>query len=635
MAKKIRFPLKLAEGAEVRTLEELREHFDLQAILEYYKSGKLLTWLEDRYLEGEAEAVQALDESAADFQRRLCEMFQVEYTGAGVDMEEIERRQERLKRLRTVTDDAECIQNIDSVAFDQEELADLLDEGATKIYLCGDKFTVPASRKGITYVGIKNPAVHISGKVPEKAEELESTFHGCMVDNLLRTLAEDTTKVEEKTYDCKELPLEAVFRDGLTLANYQLCTESMGDKPFDKWYRYEFSSGKEIELPEELEKALTECKRSRPMGKEMSSVFTIHEDEILCRNWDKNQFFILNIHSGTLERFNEFRQYIDFNADYITLTVGLADDIQIIYRHSPEQHKALRFDKGHVYWGKKMVFQADYIRSFCFDTAVLSAQKMFFKAEILYGKNTQNWKSWLVCFDICTGSFNLVAELPLKEISSSTHHKINVICANDSFVYLYERDDYSTDDFEKIWKVDLHDSSVEDLFHYRKGNVDFDNRFYKVPCIYSSEYLVWLDPDIEKVKQALDHGKALDEVASPGFLNFNYVEPKKVTLALGTKLENLREETKVQYDFSGAESQRKKYDVSNLFAVELSTGKIKTLPIYLLSHGKPGYPHPCFQIYRSMLYCCHWNEQKKTFFDGVGYKFNLAAESLEAIEFKF
>ena len=43
MAKKIRFPLKLAEGAEARTLDELREHFDLQAVLEYYKNGKLLT----------------------------------------------------------------------------------------------------------------------------------------------------------------------------------------------------------------------------------------------------------------------------------------------------------------------------------------------------------------------------------------------------------------------------------------------------------------------------------------------------------------------------------------------------------------------------------------------------------------
>lgn len=184
MAKKIRFPLKLSEGAEVRTLDELREHFDLEAVLGYYASGKLLTWLEDRYLEGEAEAIRALDEAAPDFQKKLCEVFQVEYTGSDIDLEEIERRQERLKRLQSITDEAEYIQNIDYVAFDQEELADLLDEGVTKIYLCGDKFTVPASRKGITYIGIKNPAVHISGKLPDTLEELGITFDGCNVDNL-------------------------------------------------------------------------------------------------------------------------------------------------------------------------------------------------------------------------------------------------------------------------------------------------------------------------------------------------------------------------------------------------------------------------------------------------------------------
>ena len=71
MAKKIRFPLKLADDAQVRTLDELREHFDLEAIVGYYKSGKLLTWLEDRYLEGEAESIRALDDAAPDFQQQL------------------------------------------------------------------------------------------------------------------------------------------------------------------------------------------------------------------------------------------------------------------------------------------------------------------------------------------------------------------------------------------------------------------------------------------------------------------------------------------------------------------------------------------------------------------------------------
>lgn len=85
MAKKIRFPLAMADGVQVRTLDELKEHFDLEAVLEYYKSGKLLTWLQDRYLETEAEAIQALDEQAADLPADLCKIFDIEYHGEPID----------------------------------------------------------------------------------------------------------------------------------------------------------------------------------------------------------------------------------------------------------------------------------------------------------------------------------------------------------------------------------------------------------------------------------------------------------------------------------------------------------------------------------------------------------------------
>lgn len=184
MAKKIRFPLVMADEAQVRNLEELREHFDLESVLEYYKNGKLLTWLKDRYFDDEAEAVEALEESAPDFQKRLCEAFGVEFSGEAVDLEEIALRQERLAKLRTFTDDADVIGNIDSVAFDQEELADLLDEGVEKIYLCGENFTVPASKRGVTYVGVNRPKVHLNGKVPKNLEELGIAFFGCETDDL-------------------------------------------------------------------------------------------------------------------------------------------------------------------------------------------------------------------------------------------------------------------------------------------------------------------------------------------------------------------------------------------------------------------------------------------------------------------
>ena len=217
MAKKIRFPLKLAEGKEVRTLEELQEHFDLEAVLEYYKSGKLLTWLEDRYLEGEAEAIRALDETVPDFQRQLCAVFQVEYVGDDVDMEEIEYRQERLKRLRTITNENEYIQNIDSVAFDQEELADLLDEGAEVIYLCGTSFHIPISQKNIMYIGINKPVVHLSGNIPGDMQETGIICENCRPDNWPEKNLSFEEKIltqvrQRRSQQPVEVPFEGIFR---------------------------------------------------------------------------------------------------------------------------------------------------------------------------------------------------------------------------------------------------------------------------------------------------------------------------------------------------------------------------------------------------------------------------------------
>lgn len=188
MAKKIRFPLVLAEGAQVRSIEELREHFDLEAVLRYYNNGKLLTWLEDRYLEEEATAIRALNEAAPDFQRQLCEILGSEYSGADEDLETIRIQQERLSRLRAVTDEDEFLQNINRVAFDQEDLADLLDEKPSAVYLCREEgedftFTIPYSCQGITYYGIpckgKLPQVRVARSAWDRLEELDIHFHSC------------------------------------------------------------------------------------------------------------------------------------------------------------------------------------------------------------------------------------------------------------------------------------------------------------------------------------------------------------------------------------------------------------------------------------------------------------------------
>ena len=155
MAKKIRFALRMNDNIEVRTLPELQEHFDIDSVMGYYLDGKLETWLEDRYYETEIEQIQALDREDPDLSRRLCEIFDVEYVRDALSQEEIETRNQKIEHLKEFTDDEEILAKVDSVAFSQEELADLLDEGLDTIYLCGEGFQIPSSKKNMTYIGIQ------------------------------------------------------------------------------------------------------------------------------------------------------------------------------------------------------------------------------------------------------------------------------------------------------------------------------------------------------------------------------------------------------------------------------------------------------------------------------------------------
>ena len=45
MAKIVKFPLKLADGTNARSLEELREHGDVASVLGHYREGTLVRWL--------------------------------------------------------------------------------------------------------------------------------------------------------------------------------------------------------------------------------------------------------------------------------------------------------------------------------------------------------------------------------------------------------------------------------------------------------------------------------------------------------------------------------------------------------------------------------------------------------------
>lgn len=120
--KKIKLPLEMANGVLVRTLDELKENWDLEKVINYYLNGKLQTWLKDRYYTELAEKVSALSgiSDNTELQKKLCGIFGIEAEDDLVDMEAVAERNRRLKILRQHTADDAVLKNVDKVAFNQE-----------------------------------------------------------------------------------------------------------------------------------------------------------------------------------------------------------------------------------------------------------------------------------------------------------------------------------------------------------------------------------------------------------------------------------------------------------------------------------------------------------------------------------
>lgn len=176
-----KFALKMKNGVGVRKLQELRENFDLEQITAYFLNGKLETWLEDRYYDEELEQIRKLNKEDSELQKKLCQIFGVEYVAGSLTTDEIEVRNQNLVRLKEITDDEEILAHADSVAFSQKDLVALLEKGLDTIYLCGEKFSIPERIKNKTYIGIQTK-LEIS---PEKRKSYER--NGIQLVNILNT----------------------------------------------------------------------------------------------------------------------------------------------------------------------------------------------------------------------------------------------------------------------------------------------------------------------------------------------------------------------------------------------------------------------------------------------------------------
>lgn len=198
---KVKQPL-MVNGVEVRDIRMLRENFDVEVLLGYAFDGKLAKWLRERFYDEEADEIDALneDDPQEDLEDKMYDIFQVD---PPMSEEEIAWRNERLARLKEYTDDEEILENVDNVAFDQEDLSELIEDDVEEIYLCGGRFTIPLKVENKTYIGIGDAVAFIRSNVPVDFDDLNIHFKDIRFNSAYEKIAPqaDDGEPPESLYD--------------------------------------------------------------------------------------------------------------------------------------------------------------------------------------------------------------------------------------------------------------------------------------------------------------------------------------------------------------------------------------------------------------------------------------------------
>ena len=250
----------MANGVQVRTLDELKENWDLEKALNYYINGKLQTWLTDRYYTELADEVAALNgiTDNTELQHKLCGIFGIEMEEDIVDVEAVAERNRRLEILRQYTADDAVLKNVDKVAFNQEELADLLDEDENVIYLCDNKYSIPLSLKGKKYIGLGDVEIQINSKEYVDFAKLEIELVNVHFNKEYEELVNSHVTLYKKGEE-----LEANKKYSEAFEYYYKAAEMGNDKAlFKVGYFYRFALGVE----EDFTKAMFYFQKSAQKG---------------------------------------------------------------------------------------------------------------------------------------------------------------------------------------------------------------------------------------------------------------------------------------------------------------------------------------------------------------------------------
>ncbi|WP_128100330.1 hypothetical protein [Paenibacillus sp. DCT19] len=169
LKRNIKFPIRLKNGQQVRTLEELKANFEIETVIEYYLDGRLVNWLEQRYYTKEAQLLQNLNENSDTLPLEISNMFGVDFNQSGFNYQEYTKKRAKLEVISKYTSDQVILSNNEYVAESQTELQMLYEkitDHSRTLYLLNttnEIFNISDELSNITYIGINNPTVNLIG----------------------------------------------------------------------------------------------------------------------------------------------------------------------------------------------------------------------------------------------------------------------------------------------------------------------------------------------------------------------------------------------------------------------------------------------------------------------------------------
>ena len=147
----------MSNGAEVRTLAELKDNFDISSIYMHYKTGRLFTWLKDRDCKEEAMKIETINAGDNIFEQ-LYAAFGIEpaTSSSEPDMARLDRMIEIQDELKRLVVEREVFDHLDEVALTQEDLEACIRDGKKHVYLVKGEFDVRELPEEIIYDKIEN-----------------------------------------------------------------------------------------------------------------------------------------------------------------------------------------------------------------------------------------------------------------------------------------------------------------------------------------------------------------------------------------------------------------------------------------------------------------------------------------------